>query len=158
MAGDDEREELDREVSAYELEGEEDDQPDEMTVDSGEGGPANAADGEPPDGEDGSGDESEGQDGAGGGGGRGPARRPGGQDAADSGGQSATDSEDLAGGGDRPPAGAGEDDDHPASRARHAADRGGKRHNERWACPSRSGSIPHKPETVTGSVVRSQAQ
>ena len=72
VAGDDEREELDREVSDYELEGEEDDQPDEMTVDSGEGGPANAADGEPPDGEDGSGDESEGQDGSGGGGAGGP--------------------------------------------------------------------------------------
>ncbi|EOD05041.1 hypothetical protein EMIHUDRAFT_125316, partial [Emiliania huxleyi CCMP1516] len=64
VAGDDEREELDWEVSDYELEGEEDDQPDEMTVDSGEGGPADAADGEPPDGEDGSGDESEGQDGS----------------------------------------------------------------------------------------------
>ena len=57
-------EELDREVSDYELEGEEDDQPDEMTVDSGEGRPANAADGEPPDGVDGSGDESDGQDGS----------------------------------------------------------------------------------------------
>ena len=103
VAGDDEREELGREVSDYELEGEEDDQPDEMTVDSVEGGPANAADGEPPDGVDGSGDESDGQDGSGGGGGRGPARRPGGQDAADSGGQSATDSEDLVGGGIAPP-------------------------------------------------------
>ena len=25
-----------------------------------------------------------------------------------------------------------------------------RRSSERWACPSRSGSIPHKPETVTG--------
>ena len=34
VAGDDEREELGQEVSDYELEGEEDDQPDEMTVDT----------------------------------------------------------------------------------------------------------------------------
>ena len=43
-----------REVSDYELEGEEDDQPDEMTADTGDGGPPDAADGGPPDGEDGS--------------------------------------------------------------------------------------------------------
>ena len=71
VAGDDEREELGREVSDYELEGEEDDQPDEMTVDTGEGGPPDAADGGPPDGEDGSDDESDGRDVSGGGGGGG---------------------------------------------------------------------------------------
>ena len=125
VAGDDEREELEQEVSDYELEGEEDDQPDEMTVDSGVGGPVDAADGEPPDGEDGSGDESDGQGGSGARGGGGPARRPGGQGAADGGGLSATDSEDLAGGADRPPSGADGGNDHPAGRARRAADRGG---------------------------------
>ena len=62
VAGDDEREELGQEVSDYELEGEEDDQPDEMTADTGDGGPPDAADGGPPDGEDGSDDESDGRE------------------------------------------------------------------------------------------------
>ena len=86
-----------------------------MTVDAGEGGPPDAADGGPLDGGDGGDDESDGRDVSGERGGGGPARRPGGQKAEGSSDPSATDSEDLAGGGDRPPSGTDEGNDHPSS-------------------------------------------